>query len=418
MVRRPRVVLLNLARDWGATEREVLWLAEALAKGDAMRPILAVHPEGQLYHYARLRGLAAFTVESKGGWEPFVTRRLAATLRAEDVSLVHAFSATAAGLAAAAIRGGGVSLVVSVHADERHAPSSRVARAIREASAVMAPNAQTQQAIIEATRADPDRVGIVAPLVDLSTALVKPPAELYRTLGIPTGVPIASFVGSLVPGEDPLSFVRALADARRWVPALTGLMIGDGPMREHVIAEARRLGVADALILAGSSDEAEAMLPVASVHVACGVDVVRTEPILRAFAAGVPVVASSIVGVDALITDGESGLLAPAGNPTVLANAMVHLLTDATLRGHCVSGARRRATDYLLERACARTQAIYRAVLGLGSHAGEPADAHRTRAPLNPIVVGELKTRPREAAPLRPAEDDDDIILHPSQAIA
>jgi glycosyltransferase involved in cell wall biosynthesis len=282
----------------------------------------------------------------------------------------------------------------------------------------MAPDAQTQQAIIEATGADPDRVGVVAPLIDLSRASVMPPAELYRTLGIPTGVPIASFVGSLVPGEDPLSFVRALADARRWVPTLTGLMIGEGPMREQLVAEATRLGVRDGLILAGSSEEAEAMLPVASVHVACGMDVVRTEPMLRAFAAGVPVVASMIAGVDALVVDGESGLLAPPGNPSVLANAMVHLLTDATLRGHCVSGARRRATDYLLERACARTQAIYRAVLGLGAHAGEPADAHRTRAPLNPIVVGELRPRPRDIKPSRPPEDDDDIILHPSQAIA
>jgi glycosyltransferase involved in cell wall biosynthesis len=417
MVRRPRVVLLNLTRQWGATEREVLWLAEALAKGDVVRPILAAHPEGQLYHYARLRGVPAFTVESKGGWEPFVTRRFASALRAEDPALVHAFSAQAAGLAAAAISSRRVALVVSIHPADEAAPSSRVRRAIREASAVMVPTERARQAIIAATEADPDRVGVVAPLIDVSIAAASPPAELYRSLGIPVGAPIASFVGALAPGEDPLSFVRALADARRWVPALIGVMIGEGALREAVVAEAERLGVSSALVVAAAGEDAAAILPAASVHVACGVDVMRTEPMLRAFVSGVPVVATQTPGVDALITDQESGLLAPPGNPSVLANAMAHLLTDEMLRGHCVAGARRRATDYLLERASVRTQAIYRAVLGLSHQASESSDNHRTRAPLNPIVIGDTAPRERSLTSRLPL-DEDEIVLHPSQAIA
>lgn len=417
MSRRLRVVLLDLSREWGASERQVLWLAEALAKG-AARPVVAAHPDGQLHHFARQRGVPVVTVESTGGWEPFVARRLSSTLYAEGAALVHAFSADAAGLAWAALRGRSVPLVVSVHPDDQRAPSSRVARAIRGAAAVVVPNEAARQAVVSASGADPDRVGVVAPLVDLSQPSHRPTDADFAALGLPVDVPLAGFVGALEAGEGPLAFVQALALARQSVPGLRGVMLGSGALREAILAEAEGLGIADALVLTEKDDAAQRVIAASRVDLSCGTAVWRTDPVLRALAAGVPVVATAAAGVDALIAHEESGLLVPTADAAALAAAMTRLLTDAALRSHCATGGRRRATDFLLERASARTVAIYRAVLGVGHAPVEVADAPRARTPLNPILLGEQRPRPRAAAISRLEMEDGEIVLHPSQAIA
>jgi glycosyltransferase involved in cell wall biosynthesis len=411
------VVLLDLSRAWGPQERGVLWLAEALAKG-AARPVVAAHPAGQLHHFARLRGIPVLAVDSDGGWAPFAARRLSAALRTEEAALVHAFSAPSATLAAAALRGRAVPLVVSVHPDDTDAPSGGAARAIRRAAAVMVPTAAARQAVIEATGADEDRVGVVAPLVDLSRPPAPADAATLLHLGIPGDVPIAAFVGSLAPSDDPISFVRAVAEARRTIPGLVGLMLGDGPQRDALTTMAGPLGLAGALILPGVRADAERLLAASRVLVVCGAEVLRADVVVRAFAAGVPVVATAVAGVESLVTHGDSGLLVAVGDAHGIAQAVITMLGDGAVRSQCISGGRRRASEFSLERASARTIAIYRAVLGLGHVAGEGTDTPRARAPVNPVVVGgDLLPSPRAASPSRLPTDEGEIVLLPSQAI-
>ena len=51
--------------------------------------------------------------------------------------------------------------------------------------------------------------------------------------------------------------------------------------------------------------------------------------VLEAMAAGLPVVASRVEGMEELITDGHTGRLVPSGNPHLLRAAMVELLGDS-----------------------------------------------------------------------------------------
>jgi len=49
-------------------------------------------------------------------------------------------------------------------------------------------------------------------------------------------------------------------------------------------------------------------------------------------AAGLPIVATAVGGIPETVADGETGLLAPRGDATGLANHLVTLLRDETLR--------------------------------------------------------------------------------------
>jgi len=59
---------------------------------------------------------------------------------------------------------------------------------------------------------------------------------------------------------------------------------------------------------------------------------------LTSFAAGIPIVATSIPGTDEAVYDEKSGLLVPAGDDAALAQAIERLFIDAELRAKLIAG--------------------------------------------------------------------------------
>lgn len=62
--------------------------------------------------------------------------------------------------------------------------------------------------------------------------------------------------------------------------------------------------------------------------------------ILEAMSVGLPVVATPVSGIPEVVVDGETGLLAPAGDPSALADALSRVLADDALAARLASGAR------------------------------------------------------------------------------
>lgn len=96
--------------------------------------------------------------------------------------------------------------------------------------------------------------------------------------------------------------------------------LGDGPEREFLLAESRRLGVGDRVTWHGAVPRAGRLLRAFDMLVLSS----RTEGtpmiVLEALAAGVPVVATAVGGVPDLIR--EDGALVPPANPEALAQAI------------------------------------------------------------------------------------------------
>ena len=87
--------------------------------------------------------------------------------------------------------------------------------------------------------------------------------------------------------------------------------------------------------------------------------------LLEAMAAARPVVATAVGGVPEVVSDGESGILVPAGDMFEFAEALARLLRDDTTRHRMgVAAARRAGGTFALDRMRAATQAVYDEVLG------------------------------------------------------
>jgi colanic acid/amylovoran biosynthesis glycosyltransferase len=113
-------------------------------------------------------------------------------------------------------------------------------------------------------------------------------------------------------------------------------VLGDGPLRERLIALAEQLGVADRVTLHGRHGQEKVrggleesdVLVAASVTAADGDEEGIPNVLKEAMALGLPVVGTRHAGIPELIEDGVSGFLVPERNESALADALQRLARE------------------------------------------------------------------------------------------
>ncbi|HVO23186.1 MAG TPA: glycosyltransferase family 4 protein [Candidatus Margulisiibacteriota bacterium] len=185
-------------------------------------------------------------------------------------------------------------------------------------------------------------------------------------LGITNGVPCVGVIGNIQEWKGQGVLVEAMARIVEQVPQAHGFIVG-GVHRAGTAYNERLMRRIQELKLNGALSTTGFRRDVADVINALDVVVhtsVRPEPfgrvILEGMLLGKPVVASAAGGVPELIRDGETGFLTPPGDAARLADRVIPLLRDPTLRRRIGAQARAWARDHLsLRRHVAAMSTIY-----------------------------------------------------------
>jgi glycosyltransferase involved in cell wall biosynthesis len=177
------------------------------------------------------------------------------------------------------------------------------------------------------------------------------------------------YAGAVIERKGLIPLVKALAVVAQSQPTVELRIAGGTPDLRYYQAlteAADALGVRKNINFLGLLDQ-ERLL---DEYARCAVFVLpsfqETAPmaVQQALAAAVPVVATPAGGVPALVAEGQTGLLAPVGNSTALAAALLRLLEDTPLRVAMAQRARSAALERFLPDVVARkTRAVYDAVL-------------------------------------------------------
>ncbi|WP_291994913.1 glycosyltransferase [Candidatus Accumulibacter sp. ACC003] len=110
------------------------------------------------------------------------------------------------------------------------------------------------------------------------------------------------------------------------------LFFGDGPERARLLALSRELGIAERIILYGTTQQIDKYLPAVDLFVLPSRNEGLSNAILEAMACGVPVVATEVGGNSDLVSVGRTGYLCPPDDVNSLAGAMDSLLSDESMR--------------------------------------------------------------------------------------
>lgn len=171
--------------------------------------------------------------------------------------------------------------------------------------------------------------------------------------------PRVAYVGRLAPQKDAGTLVEAFRQVRE--PACL-LIVGDGPDRPVVERQARPLG--RRVHMAGFLPHD--VIPAVLRHIDLLVLSTRYEEVpsvlVEGMAAGLPVIASRVGGIPALVDHDVNGLLVPPGDPTALASAITRVLAEPGTAARLSAAARHTAGHYTWPALARRVAAVYQQV--------------------------------------------------------
>jgi glycosyltransferase involved in cell wall biosynthesis len=182
-------------------------------------------------------------------------------------------------------------------------------------------------------------------------------------LGLADDAPVLGTVGNFTAKKDHATLLTAMAAIVRDRPMARLVLIGSGPLRPDLQAQAARLGLGDHVLFAGSRDDVLELLPAFDVFVLSSRFEGLPIALLEAMATGLACVVTGVGGVPEVVSDGRDGLVVEPGDPDVLATAVGKLLDDEALRAEFGEHARARSEAFQIEAAVRRIEDVYERVL-------------------------------------------------------
>ena len=279
----------------------------------------------------------------------------------------------------------GVPLVHSMHtmakvkndalaADDTPEPAARVIgeeQVVEAADALIANTDLEAKQLINLYDADPGRVEVVHPGVDLDT--FRPSADVAAvraSLGLPEHAIVLLFAGRIQPLKAPDVLLRAVAVLLRHDPGLRGRLVvpivggpsGSGLERPSALAAlAVELGIDDVVRFVPPVVQrdlarwyaAATLVAVPSYNESFGLVAAEAQ------ACGTPVVAAAVGGLTTVVRDGFSGLLVDSHDPRDWAAALGRVVGDERERARLAAGAVVQARQFSWDETARQTIDVY-----------------------------------------------------------
>ena len=202
-------------------------------------------------------------------------------------------------------------------------------------------------------------------------------AQMRREIGWSNKDFIVGNMGRLVPWKGQDVFLKALAEVKREVPDIKGLVVGgvtksaerqdEQPFSyyERLLALTKSLNLTDNVHFTGFRSD----IP----RIMASVDVVvhsSSEPepasmvVIEGMFAGRPVIATNGGGMSEMIADGVTGLLVPLNDPQAMAQAILLYYQDRALAKRiAIAGQQKAEEQFRAQRYVGEVQALYQTLL-------------------------------------------------------
>ncbi len=363
------ILHLNTERGWRGGEAQTLRLIRGL--GDrGHHGLLVGQPGGELLERAAAAGIPGVPIPIRGELDFCAARRIADLVRRERVDLLHYHTAHAVALGTLASLFCGrrpavatrrVSFRLRGRLLARIKYGWRVDRVVTVSAAI--------RLHLLAQGFDPNRVVVVHSGIDPGRFASGDRARFRSSLGsvAPTLPEDAFLVGTaahLAAHKGIGLFLEAAALAAAELPQARFVVVGRGEEEGRLRRLAARLDLGDRVVFAGFRDDMPDVLAGLDLFVLSSLSGEGSPAVLKeAMAAGVPVAATALDGLEEIVEDGRHGLLSPPGNAPALGRSIVLLASDPGLRARLSAAARERVKEFTADRMVSLTEAVYRSVL-------------------------------------------------------
>jgi glycosyltransferase involved in cell wall biosynthesis len=281
-----------------------------------------------------------------------------------DVLHLHGYGATTFGRLAGKMRG--IPAIVHEHANLTDTPwFQKVADRLLEpyTAVAIAVSKSTAEFVIKARQMRPERVKVVylgAPHDEFSRS--RPPDEIAATrsrLGIAPGDVAIGTVTRLHDSKGNSYLVEAARLVLDRRPHARFLLVGEGPLRESLEAQAASLGLGERFAFRGFERDVAAVLSAFDLCVFPSLWEGTPLTVFEALASGKTIVATDADGLLDVLTDRHDARIVPKRNPAALADAIVGLMDDPVERTRLADAARVTAQRYDINTFVRKMEQLY-----------------------------------------------------------
>ncbi len=313
----------------GGAERVVLDLAKVQrAAGHRVAVLTLSNSRGALADEFRPVVDALESVTKRSGIDLSLPLRLARWFRAHGTQVVHTHNELPLIYGAPA---GRLARAVVVHSKHGIVPVTRGAHWLRRAAAsatdvFVAVSDATASTARDNRECAPDKLRVVINGTDLSRFPAPEGARerIRSELGIPSGARVLITVGRLVKEKNHALLLHAVAPLLRDDRRL--ILVGDGALRDDLRARVEALDGGRFVHLTGARRDVPELLAASDAFVLSSDSEGLPIGLLEAWAAGLPVVSTSVGGISAAVQSGETGVLVAAGDEAALRAALLRVL--------------------------------------------------------------------------------------------
>ncbi len=153
-------------------------------------------------------------------------------------------------------------------------------------------------------------------------------AKLRAELGIAADAPVCGVVAAQRPEKNLHLFLESAARVNKQLPQARFILVGDGPERESLEVQTRKLGMRNEVFFLGTRKDIPQLLSTIDLFGLTSDNEASPVSILEAMCCGRPVVATNVGSIAESVQHGFSGYLVEPGDVDAMSKAWLTILAD------------------------------------------------------------------------------------------
>jgi glycosyltransferase involved in cell wall biosynthesis len=323
----------------------------------------------------RKKDLSEETLEAQGidieylersKFDPLTLPALLRVLDRKQIDLLHlhGYGATTFGRMAAGLRR--MPAILHEHANLTDTPwFQKIADRLLEpyTDIALAVSKSTADFVVRARKVSPSKVKVVylgAPLEEFTRP--RSPEEIVSArarLGLAPADFVVGTITRLHESKGNSYLVDAAARVVVERPSARFVLVGEGPLRADLQAQAQRLGLGDRFLFAGFQRDAAGAIAAFDLSVFPSLWEGTPLTLFETLAVGKPVVATDADGLIDVLTDGRDALIVPRRDAASLADRIVRLIDRGEERTRLAAAARQLARQYDIDLFVRKMERLY-----------------------------------------------------------
>lgn len=362
---RLKIVHVETGRHFYGGAQQVIWLIRGLAARD-VESILVCPPGAEIDEIARAEDITVVNIPCSGDADFALPFRLHRLLRRERPDLVHCHSRRGADFPGGwGALTAGIPAVVSRRVDSPESPTAAAIRyhPFRKVIAI----SENIATVLGTSRVRPDKLTVIRSAVDAASMPADADREvLHREFGIREDVFAIAVIAQLIKRKGHRFLLDVIPGLIAAHPDIKVVFFGQGAAEEQLRALAARLGCSATVLFAGFRHDVDTYLSAFDLLVHPAEKEGLGVAMLKAAAAGLPVIAFDIAGCREAVQHLKTGILVPPGDLAGLQAAIGTMYEEPEIRAELGAAGRQRMLDeFSVATMVDRYLDVYREVLNV-----------------------------------------------------